>query len=236
MIEKERQPGGGEETGDSGEPVEIGNEESAEELPEAAEAAEGATGEDEGALAEGEADGDAGEDVAELKDQLLRALAETENVRRRARKEVADASRYGIANFARDMLSVSDNMARALESVPGEAGEDSETLKALVEGVEMTAREMASALERHGIEQVNPLGEKFDYNLHQAMFEAPATGQPDGTIVEVVQAGYMIGERLLRPAMVGVAKGAGATVEDDGEDNGSGEEAANIGAKLDTSA
>ena len=236
MIEKERQPGAGKEAGDSGEPVEIGNEESAEELPEAAEAAEGATGEDEGALAEGEADGAAGEDVAELKDQLLRALAETENVRRRARKEVADASRYGIANFARDMLSVSDNMARALESVPGEAGEDSETLKALVEGVEMTAREMASALERHGIQQVNPLGEKFDYNLHQAMFEAPATGQPDGTIVEVVQPGYMIGERLLRPAMVGVAKGAGAAVADDGEDNGSGEEAANIGAKLDTSA
>ena len=135
MIEKERQPGGGKEAGDSGERVEIGNEESAEELPEAAEAAEGATG----------------EDVAELKDQLLRALAETENVRRRARKEVADASRYGIANFARDMLSVSDNMARALESVPGEAGEDSETLKALVEGVEMTAREMASALERHAV-------------------------------------------------------------------------------------
>ena len=161
-------------------------------------------------------------------------------MRRRARKDVADANRYGIANFARDMLSVSDNMARALGSIPDEAREESEIVKALVEGVEMTAREMASALQRHGIEQVSPLGEKFDYNLHQAMFEAPASGQPDGTIIEVVQAGYVIGERLLRPAMVGVAKAAEAAADDDADDdageNGGGEEAANLGAKLDTSA
>ena len=104
----------------------------------------------------------AGKDVAELKDQLLRAMAETENVRRRAKKEIADAGSYGIANFARDMLSVSDNMARALESIPNEAREESDIVRVLVEGVEMTAREMASALERHGITQVNPLGEKFD--------------------------------------------------------------------------
>ena len=95
----------------------------------------------------------AGKDVAELKDQLLRAMAETENVRRRAKKEIADAGSYGIANFARDMLSVSDNMARALESIPNEAREESDIVRVLVEGVEMTAREMASALERHGITQ-----------------------------------------------------------------------------------
>ncbi|MDP7342106.1 MAG: nucleotide exchange factor GrpE [Alphaproteobacteria bacterium] len=224
MIEKERESVAGEET--------------AEEPPENGEAADGGAEQGAGEFEEDDADG--GDDVAELKDQLLRALAETENVRRRARKDVTDASRYGIANFARDMLSVSDNMARALDSIPEEAREDSEIVKALVEGVEMTAREMAGALQRHGIEQVSPLGEKFDYNLHQAMFEAPASGQPDGTIIEVVQAGYVIGERLLRPAMVGVAKAAEAAADDDADDdageNGGGEEAANLGAKLDTSA
>jgi molecular chaperone GrpE len=123
-------------------------------------------------------------------------------------------------------------MTRALDSTPDGASEESDIVQALVEGVEMTAREMASALERHGIKQVNPLGEKFDYNLHQAMFEAPATGQPDGTIVEVVQVGFMIGDRLLRPAMVGVAKAARPPAEKDGD----GEEAENIGARLDTNA
>ena len=176
------------------------------------------------------------EDLADLKDQLLRTLAETENVRRRARKDIADAGRYGIADFARDMLSVSDNMARALDSIPSEARTESDIVKALVEGVEMTAREMAGALERHGIKQVNPLGEKFDYNLHQAMFEAPATGQPDGTIIEVVQAGYVIGDRLLRPAMVGVAKAAPPPKEQEGEAAGDASEADNLGATLDTSA
>ena len=101
--------------------------------------------------------------------------------------------------------------------------------------VEMTARELATALERHDIKQVNPLGEKFDYNLHQAMFEAPATGQPDGTIIEVVQAGFVIGDRLLRPAMVGVAKAA-PPPEDKNGSNGDGGEAENLGATLDTSA
>jgi molecular chaperone GrpE len=238
MIDKERQTAGGEQ---AGEPVELGDEEKALVPCEPGE-------QDDSDPEEIEADEETGDSASQLKDQLLRALAETENVRRRAKKDVADAGRYGIANFARDMLSVSDNMARALESIPDEAREESDIVKALVEGVEMTAREMASALERHGIRQENPLGEKFDYNLHQAMFEAPGTGQPDGTIVKVVQAGYMIGERLLRPAMVGVAKGTGAPAgNDDGEsrenaensentENGEGEAAANVGAKLDTSA
>jgi molecular chaperone GrpE len=221
MNDKERQPAADDvQSGESAAPDEAGVEEQALAPCEPDVPAEVA--------AEEEA---AEESESELKDQLLRALAETENVRRRARKEVEDASRYGIANFARDMLSVSDNMARALASISDEAREESESVKAIAEGVEMTAREMASALERHGIRQVNPLGEKFDYNLHQAMFEAPGTGQPDGTIVEVVQAGYVIGDRLLRPAMVGVAKGGGESGE-----NGAGGEAQDVGAKVDTSA
>ena len=183
-------------------------------------------------IEEEDSDSPDSDNATELKDQLLRALAETENVRRRAKKDVADAGRYGIANFARDMLAVSDNMARALDSIPDEAREESDIVKALVEGVEMTSREMASALERHGIKQVHPLGEKFDYNLHQAMFEAPATDQPDGTIIEVVQVGFMIGDRLLRPAMVGVAKAARPPAEKDGD----GEEAENLGMRLDTNA
>ena len=126
-------------------------------------------------------------------------------------------------------------MARALESIPNGAREESEIFKALVEGVELTAREMASALERHGITQVNPLGEKFDYNLHQAMFEAPGTGQPDGTIVEVIQVGYVIGDRLLRPAMVGVVKGGGEAAENGGSD-GADDDENNIEGKHDTKA
>ncbi|SVC43463.1 uncharacterized protein METZ01_LOCUS296317 [marine metagenome] len=232
MIDKEQQFGG-EQAGESTEPVETGVEDQVLAPCEPTE-------EDETETDESEAD--AGDSVAQLKDQLLRALAETENVRRRARKDITDASRYGIANFARDMLSVSDNMARALDSIPDDAREESDIVNAIAEGVEMTAREMASALERHGIQQVSPLGEKFDYNLHQAMFEAKDSGQPDGTIVDVVQAGYMIGERLLRPAMVGVAKGGGIAPSNDADDggeegeNGAGEAQTNLGAKLDTTA
>ena len=219
MNDNERERIGAEEAGDSGESEEIRDDNTALEIPEME-------------SDDAESEEDDSDDAVELKNQLLRAMAETENVRRRAKKDVADAGRYGIANFARDMLSVSDNMARALESIPDEAREESEIVKALVEGVEMTAREMATALERHGIKQVNPLGEKFDYNLHQAMFEAPATGQPDGTIIEVVQAGFVIGDRLLRPAMVGVAKAAPPPEEKNGEDG----EAENLGTTLDTSA
>ena len=164
-------------------------------------------------------DKDQDQSASDLKDQLLRALAEVENVRRRAKKDVADAGRYGIANFARDMLAVSDNMARALESIPDKAQEDNATVKALVEGVEMTAREMSSALERHGVKQVNPMGMKFDYNMHQAMFEKPDSTEPDGTIIEVIQVGYMIGERLLRPAMVGVSKKPEEVAEEDSKIN-----------------
>ncbi|MDA0229480.1 MAG: nucleotide exchange factor GrpE [Proteobacteria bacterium] len=236
MTDKELQSGGGEQASESGEPrehIETNSEDKAL-------APCQPTDQDESEIEESEAD--AGDSAAQLKDQLLRALAETENVRRRARKDVTDANRYGIANFARDMLSVSDNMGRALDSIPDDAREESEIVKAIAEGVEMTAREMTSTLERHGVRQVNPLGEKFDYNLHQAMFEAKDSGQPDGTIVEVVQAGYMIGERLLRPAMVGVAKGGSAAPSDDADgasnssEDGADEDDANLGAKLDTTA
>ena len=145
------------------------------------------------------------EQIAKLKDQLLRALAEAENMRRRSKREIEDARKYAVANFARDVLTVADNLRRALDAVPEDAAA-SEDLKALSEGVGLTERELLSMMERHGIRKVNPMGEKFDPNLHQAMFEADTPGADPGTVIEVAQAGFVIGERLLRPAMVGVAK------------------------------
>ncbi len=142
----------------------------------------------------------------ELRDQLLRALADNENIRRRAKKDVQEASQFAITNFARDLLSVADNMNRALTSIPSEALEENEALVAIVNGVEMTARELESTLEKYKIKKINPLGERFDYNFHQAMFETKDSNKEDGTIVEVLQPGYILGERLLRPAMVGVAR------------------------------
>ena len=143
----------------------------------------------------------------DTKDRLLRAMAETENLRRRAVREREDAGKYAISGFARDMLSVLDNLRRALDSLPTDARQN-ETLSGLVAGVEMTERELLSTFERHGISRLEPKGEKFDHNFHQAMFHVDGSDQPDGTIVEVVQAGYVIADRLLRPAMVGVAKAA----------------------------
>ncbi|MFC7049781.1 nucleotide exchange factor GrpE [Emcibacter nanhaiensis] len=145
-------------------------------------------------------------EIADLKDKLLRAVAETENLRRRAEKERQDASNYAVTAFARDLLPVSDNLRRALDSLPEDA-DGNETLKALVEGVEMTERELLNNFEKHGIRMVDPKGEKFDHNLHQAMFEVPNSGEADGTVVQVMQVGYTLKDRLLRPAMVGVAKG-----------------------------
>lgn len=145
---------------------------------------------------------------AELKDRFLRTAAEMENLRRRTERDVKDARSYSIAGFARDMLAVSDNLRRAIEAVPQEereSGDDS--FKALLEGVEMTERSMLTALERHGVRKIEPQGQKFDPNFHQAMFEVPNADVPNNTVVQVVQAGYVIGERVLRPAMVGVAKG-----------------------------
>ncbi len=146
-------------------------------------------------------------EVAEIKDQLLRALAEAENTRRRAQKEVADARQYAMTAFARDMLSVADNFRRAMEAMPDGEKLEASGLKGLVEGIEMTERELRSVFERHGIRPLNPEGERFDPNLHQAMFEVPNPEVPAGTVVQVVQEGAVIGERVLRPAMVGVSKG-----------------------------
>ncbi len=155
-------------------------------------------------------------EVAELKDKVLRTLAEMENVRRRADKEAADARAYGVTKFAGDMVGVADNLRRALEAVPQDAlGEG--PLKALVEGVELTERDLTNKLERHGVKPIDPLGQKFDPNLHQAMFEAQNPELPNGHVMQVVQVGYTIGDRVLRPALVGVARGgpkAGASTPD----------------------
>lgn len=167
----------------------------------AAAAANAVEGSPEARLAEVEAERDG------LKDRLLRALADLENQRRRAEREVADARTYAKTSFARDMLNVADNVRRALESV-SEAREGMEgPAKTLVEGIELTERDLLNTLERHGVKKLDPQGEKFDPNLHQAMFEIPNPDLPNGTVVQVVQPGYVIGERCLRPAMVGVSKG-----------------------------
>ncbi|WP_275787934.1 nucleotide exchange factor GrpE [Pararhizobium gei] len=147
-------------------------------------------------------------EAADFRDRYLRLAAEMDNLRRRTEREVKDAKSYSVAGFARDMLAVSDNLRRALDAIPAEAREAGDAgFNALIEGVEMTERAMLSALERHGVKKIEPTGQKFDPNFHQAMFEVPNAEVPNNTVVQVVQAGYTIGERVLRPAMVGVAKG-----------------------------
>jgi molecular chaperone GrpE len=148
-------------------------------------------------------------EAAEYKDKVLRTLAEMENLRRRTEREIADARLYGIASFARDVLAVADNMHRALEAVGPELREQGDAkVKALIEGVELTERELLKSLEKNGVRKFSPQGEKFDPNVHQAMYEVPDAEVPPGHVAHVVQAGYMIGERVLRPALVGVAKAA----------------------------
>jgi molecular chaperone GrpE len=145
---------------------------------------------------------------ADLKDKLLRLMADMENLRRRTEREVADARTYAVANFARDMLNVADNVRRAIESVPDEARGSAEgAFKGLIDGIDLTERDLLKTLERHGVKKLDPQGQKFDPNVHQAMFEVPNPDVPNGTVVQVVQSGYVIGERVLRPALVGVAKG-----------------------------
>lgn len=152
---------------------------------------------------------------AELKDKLLRTFADMENMRRRTEREVADARAYGIANFARDMLTVADNFQRALDNIPAEAREGADSvLTSFIEGIELTERDMVKALERHGVKRLDPQGQKFDPNMHQAMFEVPDASVPSGTVVQVVQTGYAIGNRVLRPALVGVAKGGPKAAND----------------------
>ncbi|HYD30623.1 MAG TPA: nucleotide exchange factor GrpE [Azospirillaceae bacterium] len=145
-------------------------------------------------------------EVAGLKDQLLRATAEVENVRRRAQREREDTAKFAVSNFAKELLPVQDNLQRALEAVPADARETDELLRNLFVGVEATARQLGSAFEKAGIQKLEPVGEPFDPNFHQVMFEVENTGKPAGSVVQVLQAGYTIHGRLLREAIVGVAK------------------------------
>ena len=147
-------------------------------------------------------------EAADLRDRMLRTLAEMENLRKRTAREVADARTYGITGFARDVLDIADNLQRTLDAVPAETRELADPmLKTLIEGVELTERSLLNTLEKNGVKKFDPSGEKFDPNFQQAMYEVPDPSVPTGTVVQVVQAGYMIGERVLRPALVAVSKG-----------------------------
>jgi molecular chaperone GrpE len=173
-------------------------------------------------------------EIAVLKDKLLRALAETENVRRRADRDKDDAAKYAITNFAREMLNIADNLRRAIASLPDEARTDDPTLANLLTGVELTEKEMLTTFERFGIRAIDALGKKIDPNLHEALFEIEDVSQVAGTILQVLDTGYVLKDRLLRPARVGVAKGGpkvapaanapeAAEAPDDGEGEGEGE-------------
>src|SRR5882672_4821376 len=147
-------------------------------------------------------------EAADARDKMLRTLAEMENLRKRTSREVADARTYAITGFARDVLEIADNLQRALDALPMEAREAADPgLKALIEGVELTERSLLNTLEKNGVKKFDPSGGKFDPNFQQAMFEVPDPSVPAGTVVQVMQSGYMIGERVLRPALVGVSKG-----------------------------
>ena len=141
-----------------------------------------------------------------LKDQLLRAMADTENMRRRSERESANVRKYGHTPFARDLVGAIDNLARAVESTPHHEALLDETFKSIITGIQLSWTELQSVIEKHGIKRIEPLGEKFDYNLHQAMFEVPTEEEVSGIVLEVVQHGYVLHDRLLRPAMVGVSK------------------------------
>ena len=144
--------------------------------------------------------------LAAANDQLLRSLAELENTRKRAERDRAEALKYGAMSFARDMLGVADNFQRALKAVDDMAEEVPEAMRGLLDGIAATQRDLLAALARHKVTPLDPMGEKFDPNMHEAMFEAPGTGQESGTIIEVIETGYMMEARLLRPAKVGIAK------------------------------
>jgi len=160
------------------------------------------------------------EAAAEFKDKLLRTLAEMENLRKRTEREVADARVYGVAGFARDVLAVADNMHRALGTVgPEERDQADPKIKALIEGVELTERELMKVLEKYGVTKFSPEGEKFDPNVHQAMYEVQNADLPPGHVGQVMQAGYMLGDRVLRPAMVGVTKAAPKSPQPSANDN-----------------
>ena len=159
---------------------------------------------------------------AEMRDRLLRTLADMENLRRRTEREKADTARYAITNFARDVLTVGDNLKRTVDHVPAEAAAQDPALKTFLEGVELTERELLNVLERHGVTRIEPLGQRFDPNFQQAMFEVQNPDVAEGTVVDVMQSGYAIGDRCLRPALVAVAKGGAkqAKAQGDGDARG----------------
>ena len=144
--------------------------------------------------------------ISDLKDQLLRTMAESENIRKRTLKEVEQAKKYSHISFVRDLVSSVDNLKRALDSVPDDKNDLPEPITNLILGLEIVEKEIVTTLERHNIKQISPLGEKFDYNFHQAMFEVPTNNSEPGVVVEVSQNGYLLYERLVRPAMVGISK------------------------------
>jgi molecular chaperone GrpE len=144
---------------------------------------------------------------AEMRDRLLRTMADMENLRRRTEREKTDTARYAITNFARDVLTVGDNLKRTMDHVPADAAAQDPALKSFLEGVELTERELLNVLDRHGVTRIEPLGARFDPNCHQAMYEVQNPDVPEGTVVDVMQAGYVIGDRCLRPALVAIAKG-----------------------------
>ena len=146
-------------------------------------------------------------EVADCKDKWLRANAEVENIRKRGEREKEETAKYAIAKLARDVVAVGDNFQRAIDAVPAGAAEQAPALQSFLEGVTLTERELLNVLERHGIKRIQPMNEQFNPHLHQAVMDVPRTDVPAGTIVQVFLAGYMIEERVLRPAMVGVAKG-----------------------------
>ncbi|ODA67909.1 heat shock protein GrpE [Methyloligella halotolerans] len=175
-----------------------------EEMKDNAEAANDGT---EAETSEGRDDADLVAENAKLRDQLLRTMADMENLRRRTEREKSDTSKYAVSSFARDVLTVGDNLRRTIEHVPAEAASKDPALKSFLDGVELTERELLNMLERHGVKKLDPLGERFDPNNHQAMYEVPNPEVPEGTVVDVMQAGYTIGDRCLRPALVAVSKG-----------------------------
>ena len=158
------------------------------------------------------------EAAAEFKDKLLRTLAEMENLRKRTDREIAEARVYGVTGFARDVLAVADNMHRTLEAIGPELRGDP-NVSAMVEGVELTERELLKVLQKNGVKKCSPEGEKFDPNVHQAMYEVPTSELLPGHVAQVIQAGYMLGDRVLRPALVGVSKAAAKTPPSSVNDN-----------------
>lgn len=146
------------------------------------------------------------EEATRLKDHMMRALAETDNIRKRSIKEREDAGKYAISAFAKEMIEIADNFQRAIDAVPAEAKAADGVLKNLMDGIEATERAMLKSMEKHGIRKIEPLGQMFDPNFHEVMFESPLPGKPGGTIIQVIEPGYVLNDRLLRPARVGVAK------------------------------